>query len=640
METQNPTQRRIAVVCALFGALAGIILILVLAFQDSERTPYPVIEEPPASVPIPPDDGLTARAEGGTLKGKVVNGLNHQPIDGAEVSALRPYAKFEKGKDLPLWGELLKEKTVKTGRDGTFAIEDLPKNYWNLWVQRQGYSWTTVPRAKFEEDHVIVLMPACSVRGRVLHEDDTPAVGVHIEYTPQGTHSEVFSRFVRKKYFIKTDKEGYFEYTGIPHGKFTIEVYPEDHLPAPWVAEPPLKPGENRDLGTHYLDGGFGMEVHVLWRGTNEPVEGVEVVVRPMSDPMPRTKIGRRRRTNAKGIAKFGGLGGQVLDKPGFLVTANIESGPVMPDKPGLIAPDSKVTIYLRKDGSIKGRVLDPAGIPLQRFHASLRAVGHIAHQLQGGSDKGNFSIFGVPEGEYVLKIDSTEYIDVEQRVSIVGGRTTDVGTITLHPGAEIYGAVTRSSGKPLEGVIRVFLSKKAASATTGREQFELVGRAFAKQDGSYRIAGIAPGTYWLEPDSIQDPSSTTAPIRIVIEASTGALERNLVIQGKGHVDLHFFDLVDGQLRRVVPPGVVTLVEQKSGAEVRWFGKGSPLRRGRYDVYIDLKTGKQDVPQRYRWGEVEVQEDETTGPIEVKLHEIRDDNATRQQEEKGSDRNR
>jgi hypothetical protein len=52
------------------------------------------------------------------------------------------------------------------------------------------------------------------------------------------------------------------------------------------------------------------------------------------------------------------------------------------------------------------------------------------------------------------------------------------------------------------------------------------------------------------------------------------------------------------------------------------MGEGTRLRPGEYEVYVDLRT-KGDALKRYSVGRHRVQEGQTTGPIEVRLYEIR-----------------
>jgi len=616
--------RRILVPAVLLAALASIIALLYLLSQDEPRPELPVVQRPPAVIPAPPEQKGATR-EKGTLRGKVVYGPTGEPLEGATVIALAPYLDPGDGDELPLWGEMMEKKRLVTGEDGTFRMEDMPPDYWNIWAEKAGYGFTTVPRAEFKREHVLTLWPGASITGRVLYPDRSPAEGVRIEYTPQGTHSEIFSRYRRTAYHMRTNREGRFTYRDLPPGKFTIEAYPDSHLPAPWAAEPPLKPGEERELKDHILDPGFGMVVNVRWRGSNEPVEGVEVVVRPVGDPMPRTKIGRRKRTDQNGVARFAGLGGQILDKPRFTVAAKIGGETVIPDEGGMIEPGSEVTIWARRACSISGRVVRANGAPLQRFFLELRAKGFHTSQLQEWvpkADNGKFTLRGIPEGDYRLFVRLPGLVDETVDVSAVAGEENDVGTIVLADGAEIWGVVSTASGKELPSIVRVVLAKKVTRGDGKQVFYEPVARVPVQSDGSYSMSGLPEGTFWIQPTVDGANLGTSEPEQIAIARSTDVIRKDITMHGEGFLDLHFYDMVDGARRRVLIPPTYA-IRKSDGKETRWFSSGTPLRPGKYEIQVALKN-EDNVSVRYTAAEVTVQEDETTDPIEVSLHEIRD----------------
>ena len=621
-------ERRLLLVLGVLGALGGLALILLLYFQKPPRTEHDVVVAPPPTVSLPVENEMRAVKESGTLKGRVVSGKSGEGIKGALVIALSPHLEPAKEKgEVPKWGGMIPRASVETDKDGYFALTALPPDYWNLWVEKKGFSWTTVPRAKFAEEHEIKLYPGCSVRGQVVYPDGFPAEGVRIEYHVQGTHSEVFSRYKLESYYTTTRKDGTFQYEDLPPGKFTVEVYPPDHLPSPWRYEPPLEPGENRDLKIHKLADGFGLNVRVVWRETNEPVPDVEVAVRPLVDPEPRTNIGQRRRTDANGMARFKGLGAQSVASPKFTVAANLPTGPVPPDEGPMQTPGADVTIRLRKDGIVKGTVQRPKGEPLEQFWVELEPVGHMTQQLREFGENGAFAVYQVPGGSYKLHIRHGNLVDQEIPIEVTGGKELDVGTIRLEEGAQIAGIVRGSDGKELLGVVRVNLGRKVTNKA-GREAWQEVAKAYVQKDGSYALKGIAPGTYGIQPESVDHPTGTTDITEISVPSGVGSIQLDLTLWAEGTIEFRFIDLVDGSARHVVQPP--TYLVGTDGRETRWLGVGTRLRPGSYTVYVELPDA-QGVPRRYKAREVEVTERERPGqgtatkdPIEIRLFEVRD----------------
>jgi len=621
-------QRRLLLVLGVLGALCGLALILALYFQKPPRVVYDAVDAPPKSVAPPAVSEPDAVRQSGTLKGRVVSGKTGDPIKGAKVVALSPYLEPAKTPgEVPFWGGLLEGKSIFTDSNGNFALSELPPDYWNLWVEKKGFAWTTVPRAKFDQVHEIKLYPGCSVKGQVVYPDGFPAPGVRIEYHVQGTHSEVFSRYKLQSYYTTTKDDGTFLYEDLPPGKFTVEVYPLDHRPAPWRFEPALEPGENRDIGIHKLDDGFGITVRVVWRETGEPVPDVEVAVRPLVDPEPRTNIGQRRRTDANGLARFKGLGAQSIPNPKFTIAANLPSGPVPPDEGPMHAPGADVTIRLSKAGIVKGKVQGPDGEPLERFFVDLEAVGHVAPQLRDAGEGGAFAVYQVPGGSYILHVRHGNFVDKEAPIEVAGGKELDVGVLRLEEGAQIAGVVRRSNGKPIEGVARVNLSRKVKNKA-GRDVWAEAGRAYVQQDGRYVIKGIAAGVYGIQPESVDEPTATTDVLDLTVPEGVSAIQQDLVLWSEGLLDLRFLDLVDGSEREVVKPATY-LVETATGREIPWMGIGTKLKPGPYAVYVELPDA-QGVPRRYKAKDVEVTERERPGqaadrkdPIEIRLFEVR-----------------
>ena len=594
-------QRRLLIFSGLAG-LVGLILLVALLLQ---APPLPtrgdVFQQPEMDIPDTPPI-KKAEALGGVLKGRVVDGETGIGLPGATVLALVPYLKREKLSEgrAPRWGNLSVERSVTTGHDGAFALTDLPKNYWNLWVQKRGYAFTTMPRIKFkQEGHVIKLFRGGAVFGRVVYADSSPAPGVRIEWTPQGLQSEVFSRYKREQWFVQTDEDGRFRYEDLPPGLFTVEVWDEQSLPAPWAHQPPLKVGQERDLGTRILDPGFGMTVRVLWVGTDQPVEGMTVVVVPIGDPMPRTKTGLRRMTNSEGIARFSGLGGQVIDEPRFQVTVIVPGiGPVAPEGGTMWGPGSEVVYYLRRRGVVKGKAERPDGKPLKRFFVMMEPVGHqnIVRPVRGTA--GKFEIFSVAQGRYRLTVRFASFLDKELPViTVKPGVETDVGTIRLEEGGEVFGRLTRANQKELGRTFKVYVGRREGNRLTA------IRNAYCTPDGDYRVPGIPEGIFEVWPEA---GSATAETVQVSVPRG-GAVRQDLVLPGEGYLNFVFFEIKKGERVRALPPKV-WLKSARDGKETRWIAEGQALRPGRYEVEYGLNHPGDGSRRRVSGGSVTVKE--------------------------------
>jgi len=617
-DSHDPMERRIAVVFGLLGAVAGVVLLLILLFRPDPRPSLPVVTPPPERIAQAEETVARPVRESGRLEGIVLDAETEEPIPGARIEALAPRTQFTDG--VPRWGDLALQAQVTSGPDGRFALDALPPDYWNLFVRKEGWAWTTVPRSKFGEKHEIRLSRGATIRGQVLFPDESPAQGVRIQYTPQGTHSEVFSRYpaFRNYFDVKTDADGRFVFPDLPATKFTVEVDSPDHLPAPWTHEPALKPGEVRDLGKRVLDVGFGLRVRVVQHETGKGVPGVEVVVTPLVDPMPRTKTGQRRRTNAEGVALFQGLGGQVVPDPKFVVTVNDPvEGPLQPDNPRPFSPGEVVEIRLRgAKATVRGKVLRPDGRPLEQFYVTMEPVGHNRRPVPVWGENGAFEVKSVPAGAYSLLVRYGNLVDATvDDVQVVSGADTDVGTITMRSGAEIRGTVRRSSGKPLEKSVKVVLARKL-----GENEFRTVKYAYCQKDGTYALKGVPEGTFVIQPTD--GDARTTPPLEVTIAGDTGFVEKDLVLYGIGRLRFQFLDLVDGRPQAVMQP-TVWIRYAESGETVRWHADGTPLRPGPATVFVDLPDAD-GAPRRYAACEAVVKEGELPDPIEVRLYEIRE----------------
>ena len=179
--------------------------------------------------------------------------------------------------------------------------------------------------------------------------------------------------------------------------------------------------------------------------------------------------------------------------------------------------------------GVVIGRVVDEMGETVAQASVSLLRRRYVdgERQLvgQNGSstdDRGEFRIFGVPPGDYVI-VARLEMMDFGSRDRVRYVPSYYPGTpvaseaqrVTVTAGQEVSGIViplARASTASVRGVVRASGQASAGPFTfiTAREiggarSDGQMRMATAANDGSFNIGGLLPGTYVIEARSMSD---------------------------------------------------------------------------------------------------------------------------------------
>jgi hypothetical protein len=181
------------------------------------------------------------------------------------------------------------------------------------------------------------------------------------------------------------------------------------------------------------------------------------------------------------------------------------------------------IDFALPPGGVVTGRVVDETGEAVAQAAVSLARRRYIDGEkrfvsVRGSStdDRGEFRIFGVPPGDYVM-IARLEMMGFGSRDRVRYVPTYYPGTpvaseaqhITVAPGQEVPGiivALTRASTATVRGVVRtsgqaslgpftVVIAREIGGARAEGE----MATAIAAGDGAFAIAGLLPGTYFME---------------------------------------------------------------------------------------------------------------------------------------------
>jgi protocatechuate 3,4-dioxygenase beta subunit len=306
------------------------------------------------------------------------------------------------------------------------------------------------------------------------------------------------------------------------------------------AAQPP------RDRAVTPAPAGGSIQGRVVDAQSQEPLRRavVELSGRPLLRPL-------TTRTDLEGRYSFADLpaGSFVVrvSKPRYL---SLEYGQRRPFEPGrrlLLEARERfqgVDVLLPRAGVIAGRVLDPAGDPIDRVWVQLFRVGYADGQrrlVSAGravsNDSGEYRLSGLAPGEYYLFAremavppgpyvhDTIGYantfypgvrtVEEAERLTVGMGQellNMDV-TMPVVRAATLSGRVVRVDGTPLPSV-RVSLLDGAFSGSDGN----VSGGAPTDADGRFRIAGVGAGSYQLAAD-VRDgpaPGRGVLPVEVV----------------------------------------------------------------------------------------------------------------------------
>jgi len=177
--------------------------------------------------------------------------------------------------------------------------------------------------------------------------------------------------------------------------------------------------------------------------------------------------------------------------------------------------------------GVVTGRVVDEVGEPVASASISLARRRYVDGERQfvsqsGSStdDRGEFRIFGIPPGEYVMlaKFDMMDF-GSRDRVRYVPTYfpgtpiATEAQHVTVAAAQEVSGiviALARASTASVRGVVRASGQSPAgpfmfvtARDVSGARVDGRMSMATAANDGSFTVSGLLPGTYLVEARSM-----------------------------------------------------------------------------------------------------------------------------------------
>lgn len=200
------------------------------------------------------------------------------------------------------------------------------------------------------------------------------------------------------------------------------------------------------------------------------------------------------------------------------------------------------IDFALPPGGVVTGRVIDETGEPVAQAGVSLARRRFIDGEkrlaAQSGSstdDRGEFRIFGVPPGDYVISAtldvmdlgsrDRVRYVPTYYPGTPVASEAQRVSVAAAQELSGIVIALARAATATVRGVVRTsgdaslgpftFVTAQEVGAARAEGKTEM---AVAGSDGSFAIAGLLPGTYLVQARSTSE--SEFASIEVVVGGS------------------------------------------------------------------------------------------------------------------------
>jgi hypothetical protein len=213
-----------------------------------------------------------------------------------------------------------------------------------------------------------------------------------------------------------------------------------------------------------------------------------------------------------------------------------------------------RIDFNLPRGAVISGRLYDEFGEPMTNARVQAMRYRFVAgeRRLTGAGrasatdDRGEFRLFGLPPGEYLLSADVPRFENggddrsnyaptyypgtpspaEAQRITVgVGQEASASFALLLVPTASVRGTVLSSSGRPLtSGSVGI----EPEESQSGFRMFG--GGSRIEGDGTFRIRNVAPGSYILEVRSNDDDDEAaefaSIPITVSGEDVSGLVVR------------------------------------------------------------------------------------------------------------------
>jgi len=427
---------------------------------------------------------------------------------------------------------------VVTGADGAFQLPAIAAGTWRLVATHGDRGPATSAPLTVDGTHArtgveLVMTDGGVVRGVVRDREGAPVGSADVHVVVRG----YVEWRARRQAF--TDGDGRFAITALPRRAADV-VAAHDASGASAIASVDL--GAKREHEVALVLDVTGAITGTVVDRAGAPIGDAQVIAEPewtggVADREAWVVRGIQETiTDQAGAFRFAGLPDASYRvraaRPGASEAAQMLAQPVTARPNG--AP---LRIVVQADGRVVGKVAFADGkIPLA-FSLALGATQPTPFAAKDGA----FQLAAAP-GTHRLAISGPGFVEVRREVTIVEGKDTDLGTITVASGRSVSGRVLDAGGTP---VAKATVAAGALLTGGGKELYipdESVGAKSTETDadGRFVIDGFPPGPVTVvagktdlgRSPSIRIPPGTDSVTLDLVLSATSGLDGTIVRNG------------------------------------------------------------------------------------------------------------
>jgi hypothetical protein len=434
---------------------------------------------------------------GTTVQGRVVE-PSGAPVPDAQVTCIPAYTKMLSSLDTAQ-----AFRGTQSDADGYFEIAELPAGSYQILGRKRGYKFSTMGDPVYPDGYSpirgvqVVLHPidagSNSIFGTVSDAAGNPISGAAVEVRGVGAQS-----FEEASFSTTTDSRGAYRIDGVEAGAYGMTVGHEGYAPRRLAA---VRLNAATDV---VLIAAGVVRGRVLVRETNRPTDPIPyqvAAVRVTSDggldfnPADRAAMGEGRTFNdPEGRFEL------YVPEGNYLMEARAAA--LVPGREAITVAAGQVTddvvLYLSEAGGrISGRVVTSDGkspqgaevfaieyTSMSEAMLMLASGGLPEDRVQRVGEDGQFTFEGLPAGEYVVVARHSGYANgISDPVALEERGNSEGVEVRLGAGGTIEGTVYQG-GRAVADALIVVVGEGGTQSVS------------SLADGSYRIEGLAAGTY------------------------------------------------------------------------------------------------------------------------------------------------